>query len=68
MPFFFVLCRMMIPAALSSRFFCKTASRRASSNCRSRAFRFAFFPCVFASRARASESISFSEEKKQTRQ
>ena len=49
-----------MPAALSSRRFCSAASRRASSSCFSRALRFAFLPRVFASRARASESISFS--------
>ena len=35
---------MSIPAARSSRFFCRLASRRASSSCFSRALRFAFFP------------------------
>ena len=55
-----------IPAALSSRRFCSAASRRASSSCISRAFRFAFLPRVFASRARASESISFSSSSMST--
>jgi len=53
----------MIPAALSSRFFCNTASLLASSNCLSLAFRLAFLPWVLARRARASESISFSEKR-----
>mmetsp|Transcript_6460 Transcript_6460/g.17869 ORF Transcript_6460/g.17869 Transcript_6460/m.17869 type:complete len:206 (-) Transcript_6460:2389-3006(-) len=49
-----------MPAARSSRFFWSDASRRASSNCFSRAFRLAFFPFVFANLARASDNISFS--------
>ena len=40
-----------MPAALSSRRFCSEARRRESSICLSRAFRFAFFPFVFARRA-----------------
>ena len=50
-----------IPAALNSLRFCKEARRRASSSCFSLAFRFAFFPWVFARRARASDNISNSE-------
>ena len=53
----------MIPAAFSSLFFCSMASRRASSSCRSLAFRLAFFPWVLARRARASDNISFSISK-----
>ena len=50
-----------MPAAKSSLLFCMEASRRASSICFSLAFLLAFLPCVFARRARASASISFSE-------
>mmetsp|Transcript_8259 Transcript_8259/g.30467 ORF Transcript_8259/g.30467 Transcript_8259/m.30467 type:complete len:215 (+) Transcript_8259:1905-2549(+) len=53
-------CFTSRPAALSSRRFCRDANRRASSNCFSLAFRFAFLPLVFANRARASDNISFS--------
>ncbi len=56
-----------IPAALSSRRFCSDASRRESSICLSRAFRFAFFPFVFARRAlrysQIDDNITFEEYK-----
>ena len=51
----------LIPAAFNSLFFCKNANLLASSSCLSLAFLFAFFPCVFANLARASDNISFSE-------
>ena len=51
-----------IPAALSSLLFCNAASLLASSSCFSLAFRLAFFPCVFANLALASDSISSSEK------
>ena len=50
-----------IPAALSSLLFCNAASLLASSSCFSLALRLAFFPCVFANLALASDSISSSE-------
>jgi len=49
-----------IPAARSSLCFWRDANRLASSSCLSLAFRFAFLPCVFARRARASDNISSS--------
>ena len=53
-----------MPAAFNSRFFCRNANLLASSNCRSLAFLFAFFPCVLASLALASLSISFSADQR----
>ena len=55
-----------MPAALSSRRFCRLASRFASPSCFSRALRFAFLPRVLARRARASLSISFSSSSMST--